>query len=140
VIIPIMLVGFLPWLVGYLMVNMTMGLILALVFQLAHVVEKTQFEKAGETRRLIDQEWAVHEILTTANFNPRNKWISWFVGGLNFQIEHHLFPRVSHIHYPAISRIVEAECRKFNLPYHSYPTMREAIASHVRIMKRFGRA
>jgi linoleoyl-CoA desaturase len=140
VIIPIMLVGFLPWLVGYLMVNMTMGLILALVFQLAHVVEKTQFEKAGETRRLIDQEWAVHEILTTANFNPRNKWISWFVGGLNFQIEHYLFPRVSHIHYPAISRIVEAECRKFNLPYHSYPTMREAIASHVRIMKRFGRA
>jgi linoleoyl-CoA desaturase len=136
--LPIWIVGFLPWLAGYLVVNLTMGLTLAVVFQLAHVVEKTTFEKAGEAPVLINQEWAVHEILTTADFAPGNKLITWFVGGLNYQIEHHLFPRISHIHYPAISRIVREECRKFNLPYNYYPKMRQAVASHIRVMRRLG--
>jgi linoleoyl-CoA desaturase len=68
-----------------------------------------------------------------------NKVISWFVGGLNYQIEHHLFPRVSHVHYPAISRIVMEKCREFNLPYNRYNTMSAAIASHFRVMKQLGK-
>jgi linoleoyl-CoA desaturase len=136
--LPIYFVGFMPWLIGYLAVNMTMGLTLGLVFQLAHVVEKTGFEQTGDHDTVLDEEWAVHEIRTTANFAPGNRMITWFVGGLNYQVEHHLFPRISHIHYPAISRIVRNECRKFNLPYHSYPKMTEAIASHYRTMKALG--
>jgi linoleoyl-CoA desaturase len=137
--IPIMLVGWQNWLIGYLLVNGTMGLTLALVFQLAHVVEKTSFEAAEDKPKLIGTEWAVHEVKTTANFAPGNKIVSWFVGGLNYQVEHHLFPRVSHIHYAAISPIVREHCEKFGLPYHSYHTMSGAIASHVRVMKGLGR-
>jgi linoleoyl-CoA desaturase len=122
-----------------MIVNVTMGLTLAVVFQLAHVVEITTFEQAGEKPSVIHQEWAVHEVLTTADFAPGNKIITWFVGGLNYQIEHHLFPRISHVHYPAISRIVREECKKFNLPYNYYPKMLQAVASHYRVMRRLGR-
>ena len=138
IILPIALVGWQAWLVGYLIVNMTMGLTLSIVFQLAHVVEATSFEKAEQNAKVIDSEWAVHEIKTTANFAMKSNVISWFVGGLNFQVEHHLFPRISHIHYPALSKIVRAECKRFGLPYHHYQTMGSAIASHVRVMKALG--
>ena len=136
--LPIVLVGWQAWLVGYLLVNCTMGLTLALVFQLAHVVEKTSFEVAEEKPKQIGTEWAVHEVRTTANFAPGNKIISWFVGGLNYQVEHHLFPRVSHIHYASISPIVREHCEKFGLPYHSYHTMSGAVVSHMRVMKKLG--
>ncbi len=138
VALPVLLVGWQAWLIGYLLVNVTMGITLAVVFQLAHVVEKTSFEEAGDTEKLIESEWAIHEINTTANFAPKNKVISWFVGGLNFQVEHHLFPRISHVHYPAISKIVKEQCALFNLPYHYYPTMTEAVFSHIRVMKQLG--
>lgn len=138
-ILPLVFVGWQAWLVGFLLVNMTMGLTLSIVFQLAHVVEKTSFELAEEQARVIDSEWAIHEIKTTANFAMKSKVISWFAGGLNFQVEHHLFPRISHIHYPALSQIVKTECAKFNLPYHYYETMSGAIASHVRVMKQLGK-
>jgi linoleoyl-CoA desaturase len=137
--LPIVLVGWLPWLIGYLVVNMTMGLTLAIVFQLAHVVEKTEFEEAGEKPRQIEAEWAIHELKTTANFAPDNKIVNWFVGGLNYQVEHHLFPRVSHVHYKAISKIVQEHCEKFGVPYHSYPTMTGAVLSHIRVMKQLGK-
>jgi linoleoyl-CoA desaturase len=139
VALPVMLLSWQAWLIGYLIVNVTMGTILGIVFQLAHVVEKTSFEEAGETHKMIESEWAIHEINTTANFAPKSKVISWFVGGLNFQVEHHLFPRVSHVHYPALSKIVQEECTKFNLPYHFYPTMTEAVFSHIRVMKQLGK-
>jgi linoleoyl-CoA desaturase len=138
-VIPILLLGWQTWLVGYLLMNVAMGLTISIVFQLAHVVEKTSFEEAGETNKVIDAEWAIHEINTTANFAVDNKAVSWFVGGLNYQVEHHLFPRVSHIHYPAISKIVREHCAKHNIPYHCYPTMTSAIASHIRLMKELGK-
>ncbi|MFL5809084.1 MAG: fatty acid desaturase family protein [Flavisolibacter sp.] len=138
--LPIALVGWQYWLVGYLLVNCVMGLTLALVFQLAHVVEKTSFEIAEEKPKQIASEWAVHEIKTTANFAAGNRIISWFVGGLNYQVEHHLFPRVSHIHYAAISHIVREHCENSGLPYHSYKTMTAAVVSHVRVMRKLGKA
>ena len=137
--IPVIFVGWQAWAIGFAAMHVTMGLTLALVFQLAHVVEHVEFESAGISPKLIENEWAIHQIKTTANFAPRNKIISWFVGGLNFQVEHHLFPRVSHIHYPAISKIVEQTCNKYNLPYNSYPTMTGAVASHFRMMRFLGK-
>ncbi len=139
IVLPVWFLGWQSWLTGYLLVNCTMGLTLALVFQLAHVVEKTSFEAAGEQAKIIDIEWAAHEVKTTANFAPGNPIISWFVGGLNYQVEHHLFPRISHIHYPAISEIVREQCKKSGLPYHCYPTMAGAVASHIRVMKQLGK-
>jgi len=138
IILPVACVGWGAWLLGYFLVNMTMGIILSVVFQLAHVVEKTTFEQTTDLPKIIQQEWAVHEVMTTANFAEKNKTISWLVGGLNFQVEHHLFPRISHVHYPALSKIVKAKCKSFNIPYHSYKTMASALASHVRLMKHLG--
>lgn len=137
--LPIYLVGVKPWAIGFICMHITMGLTLAIVFQLAHVVEHSGFETAGIEAKQIENEWAIHQVKTTANFAPHNRVISWFVGGLNYQVEHHLFPRISHIHYPAISSIVESACGKFNLKYRSIPTMAGSIVSHFRMMKQLGK-
>ncbi len=140
--IPIWIVGFLPWLVGFLVMHIALGITLSVVFQLAHVVEETEFEFVAEDAedvKFIESEWAVHQIRTTANFSPGNKIISWCVGGLNYQVEHHLFPRICHIHYPDLSRIVRAKCEEFNLTYHSIPSMTSAFISHMRLIKLLGK-
>jgi linoleoyl-CoA desaturase len=115
------------------------GLTLSIVFQLAHVIEETEFEAVTGDEQQIENEWAIHQVRTTANFSPGRPIISWFVGGLNYQVEHHLFPRVSHIHYPALSKIVQAECAAFGLPYHSLPSFTAAVNSHFRFIKELGR-
>lgn len=136
--IPIYFVGVLPWLCGFFAMHFVKGFTLAMVFQLAHVVEDTHFVDATVEAQKINEEWAVHQVRTTANFATHNKIINWFVGGLNFQIEHHLFPRVSHVHYPAISRLIEESCNEFGIRYVNYPTIQAAIASHFRFMKYLG--
>lgn len=137
--VPVYFVGWQPFLIGFAALQIVLGLTLAIVFQLAHVVEHTEFEVAGIEDTLIDNEWAIHQVKTTANFAAKNKVVSWLVGGLNFQIEHHLFPRISHIHYPALSNIVRETCAKFQLPYNYYPTLSEAVASHFRMIRAMGR-
>ena len=97
-----------------------------------------RFEAAGVDPVKIENEWAIHQVKTTANFAFSNRIVTWFVGGLNYQIEHHLFPRISHIHYPAISEIVKQTCEQFDLYYNYFPTTRAAIASHVRFMHTMG--
>lgn len=138
-VIPILVMGWVPWLFGFLTMGIVMGITLSVVFQLAHSVEGPEFIVADIEPKRIESEWAVHQVKTTANFATNNKIISWFVGGLNFQIEHHLFPRVSHVHYPAISKIVKRVCNQYDLPYHNFPTMWAAFVSHVRFMKQMGK-
>ena len=139
-VLPIMVWGFGGWLAGYLVANAALGLTLSYVFQLAHVVENTEFEHVplDETKHL-ETAWAQHQLKTTANFAMGNKFISWFVGGLNYQVEHHLFPKISHVHYPEVCKIVQEKCREFNVPYNKYDTMSEALASHFRVMRNLGR-
>ncbi|MFT3947319.1 MAG: acyl-CoA desaturase [Agriterribacter sp.] len=138
-IIPMAMVGWKLWLLYFVCLHIGLGFTLSIVFQLAHVVEETTFDFAGDGNdKQIENEWAVHQVKTTANFSCKSKIISWFAGGLNYQIEHHLFPRISHIHYPALSRFVKAECNAFQLPYNSIPTMSAAIASHFRFIKLMG--
>jgi linoleoyl-CoA desaturase len=137
--IPIMVVGWAAWLVGFLIATAFSGFVLSIVFQLAHTVEHTEFPVADfETNKLPD-EFAAHQIKTTANFATKNKLVSWLVGGLNFQIEHHLFPKISHVHYPAISEIVKAVCKEYQLQYIEYPTMRKAVGAHVRFLRQMGK-
>ncbi len=137
--VPVYFVGWAAWGVGFLFMHMALGLSLSIVFQLAHVVEETEFEFVGADDKIIENEWAIHQIKTTADFARNNPVISWFVGGLNFQVEHHLFPRISHVHYPEISKIVEAKCKEYNIQYHTMPTMIAAIGSHYRFMKMLGK-
>ena len=139
IVIPIAVVGWKAWLLGFFVAQFAMGMTLALVFQLAHVVEEAEFRAVGTDPLRIENEWAIHQVLTTANFAARNRIVTWMVGGLNYQIEHHLFPRISHVHYPALSRIVQETCQRFGLPYNYFPTTRMAIASHYRFMRDMGR-
>ncbi|MDB5196266.1 MAG: fatty acid desaturase, partial [Flaviaesturariibacter sp.] len=138
--IPIYTVGFTSWLIGFLTFGVVGGLVISIVFQLAHTVEHTHFPMPDEVTGKLEDEWAVHQLKTTANFAPKNKVINWFVGGLNFQVEHHLFPKISHIHYPAINKIIKEACEEFSVTYIEYPKMRHAIASHVSFLKQMGRA
>ena len=138
--LPIWMVGFVHWLLGFLIISMVAGFVLSVVFQLAHTVEETTFPIPVGDIKTIENEWAIHQVQTTANFATRNRLISWLVGGLNFQIEHHLFPKVSHIHYPAISKIIKQTCAEYGVKYIEFPKMRHAIASHAMHLKRMGRA
>ena len=137
--LPIYMVGFVPWLVGFLITSMVTGFVISIVFQLAHTVEETTFPLPAADTNRIENEWAIHQVQTTANFATKNKLISWLVGGLNFQIEHHLFPKISHIHYPAISKIIKQTCIDFGIKYSEYPKMRHAIASHTSYLRKMGR-
>lgn len=137
--IPILCMGWQTWLLGFLTMGLVMGVALSVVFQLAHSVEGPEFIVADVEPKKIESEWAAHQVKTTANFATNNKVISWLVGGLNFQIEHHLFPRISHVHYPALSKIVKKLCQQYDLPYHNFPTMWAAFVSHVKFMKNMGR-
>jgi linoleoyl-CoA desaturase len=138
-VLPIWLTGWQAWLVFFLCMHVALGLTLSIVFQLAHVVEETEFESSTGDEQQIENEWAIHQVRTTANFAPGNPVISWFAGGLNYQIEHHLFPRISHVHYPAISKLVQAECAAYGLPYHSLPSFKAAVVSHFRFIRMLGR-
>jgi linoleoyl-CoA desaturase len=95
-------------------------------------VEGTQFpEPDVESNKKFEKEWAVHQISTTANFATKSKLVSWFLGGLNFQVEHHLFPGISHVHYPQINKLVKETCKEFNIAYLEHRTMAKAFFSHL---------
>jgi linoleoyl-CoA desaturase len=123
IITPMIMVGVVDTIIGYLIMTLVAGFILSIVFQLAHTVEHTHFPMPNEISGKMEDEWAIHQIKTTANFATRNSVVSWFVGGLNFQIEHHLFPKISHIHYPQISKIIRQACKEYNITYVEYKHM-----------------
>jgi linoleoyl-CoA desaturase len=126
-------------LVGYLVMHFVAGFVLGIVFQCAHVVENTDYPKPKETGNM-DTDFYVHQLSTTANFGSGKSFFSWFVGGLNFQVEHHLFPNICHIHYNKISPIVKKTALEFGYPYHSFSTFFKALSCHTRHLKELGTA
>ena len=139
IVLPLWVTPFTWWqvLIGFLIMHWTAGCILSTVFQLAHVVEGAD-QPLPDSAGVVDADWAAHEIRTTANFAPDNFVLNWYVGGLNFQIEHHLFPHICHVHYKEIYPIVEATAKEFGLPYNIKPTFRSALASHIRRLRELG--
>jgi linoleoyl-CoA desaturase len=130
-----------PWwlvLLGYAATAFVLGLILSVIFQLAHCVEEADFPEPSPTDRLPDA-WAVHQVQTTVDFARGGRILTWYVGGLNFQIEHHLFPRICHVHYPRIAPIVQSVCAEFGVRYTAHPTLLAAMSSHWRWLRRMGR-
>ena len=123
----------------YALVSAVAGVLLALVFQMAHVVEEAAFPEPDETGRQMATPWAIHQLETTVDFARGNRVLGWLIGGLNFQIEHHLFPRTSHVHYPMVARVVEDACREFGVTYLEHRTFGAGIASHYRLLRRLGR-
>jgi linoleoyl-CoA desaturase len=123
---------------GFVLMHMVAGFILAIVFQPAHVTPTSEFP-AVNTNFEIENSWAAHQMLTTQNFAMANRFISWYVGGLNFQIEHHLFPNVSHVHYRALAPIVAKVAKEHNLPYYQTKTFSKAIIDHGKMLYQLGR-
>jgi linoleoyl-CoA desaturase len=140
IVLPILTAGLGATLIGYGVVAFVCGLSIAIVFQLAHIVENTDFPMVEDGDTKIDQQWAIHQINTTSNFATKSKFVSWMLGGLNFQVEHHLFPKISHVHYPAINKFVKETCLEYNIGYNEYKTMAQAIHSHLVHIKRLGRS
>jgi linoleoyl-CoA desaturase len=122
---------------GFLLTHAIGGLVLGVVFQLAHSVLEADFPLPNSAN-IIEDDWAMHQMRTTVNFARENKLLSWYVGGLNFQVEHHLFPNICHVHYPEVSKIVEETAKEFNVPYLCSNTIGGALSSHVRMLKKFG--
>jgi linoleoyl-CoA desaturase len=122
----------------YLLVTGVLGVIMSVVFQLAHCVEEADFPLPEPTTHRMENSWAVHQAQTTVDFARRSKILSWYLGGLNFQIEHHLFPHVCHMHYPALSKIVEATCREYGVRYSVHRSFLAGLASHFRWLRRMG--
>jgi linoleoyl-CoA desaturase len=125
---------------GFFLLHASMGMSLAVVFQMAHIVEDVNFPAPDPETMKIENEWMIHQVATTANFAMKSKPVSWFVGGLNYQIEHHLYPKISHIHYPEISKIVQKTCQDLQIQYKAFPTFLNAIQSHFRLLKQLGTA
>lgn len=139
IILPLFFHSFLHVVFFFLFVHFILGLTLAIVFQLAHTVEPNTFPLPEKQSGNIDNEWAIHQVETTANFAPKSKLAAWYMGGLNFQIEHHLFTNVCHIHYPEISKIVQQTSREYSINYTTYPTLFSAIGAHFKFLKRLGK-
>jgi len=130
----------LPWtqvLLGYLVMHFICGMILALIFQPAHVIEETDFYKTDENGS-VENNWAIHQLRTTANFANGSRLFSWFIGGLNYQIEHHLFPHICHVHYRNIAGIVKQTAEKHNVPYYHHKTFLGAVISHFSLLNSLG--
>lgn len=125
-------------LLAFVGVHLILGFTLSLVFQLAHIVDNAEFPRPAENGAMAD-EWTIHQMKTTVNFARTNRFINFYVGGLNFQAEHHLFSRICHLHYPDISNVVKQTCKEYGVPYKEFPTLGSAISSHLKHLKELGR-
>ena len=138
-VLPLLRHRLLPVIGVYFVTASVLGLTLAVVFQLAHCVEEAQFPAPAAGTGRLGSDFTAHQVETSVDFARDNRFLTWYLGGLNFQVEHHLFPKTCHIHYPAISPIVEAACRAHGISHRSHRTMRGALRSHVRWLRRMGR-
>jgi linoleoyl-CoA desaturase len=137
--LPLMTIALPVWqiLTGFFMMHFICGLLLALIFQPAHVIEETEFFVADDNGS-VENNWAIHQMKTTANFANGSTAFSWFIGGLNYQIEHHLFPNICHVHYKEISVIVKKTAEEFNVPYYHHRTFFDALKSHFTLLNELG--
>lgn len=140
IVFPLIFLDITWWqfLIGFLSMHLLEGLLIGIVFQLAHVVEETSFPMPNDQNH-IEENWAVHQMQTTADFARNSKLVNFLIGGLNFQVEHHLFPQICHVHYPKISPIVEATAKEFDVPFIDNTTFYQALQSHYRMLKYFGK-
>lgn len=138
-IIPIIFSPVAWWLtlIFFVAMQFVVGFILGIVFQPAHVMPALEYPMPDNDGNM-ENNWAVHQLLTTTDFAPKAKLLSWYVGGLNFQVEHHLFPNICHIHYKKLSAIVKKTAGEFNIPYHVQPTYFAALLNHARMLKKLG--
>lgn len=139
ILLPIYMLD-LPWwtiIIGFVTMQFIAGMILALIFQSAHVIEETEFYET-DSNGCVENNWAIHQMKTTANFANGSIFFSWFIGALNYQIEHHLFPNICHVHYRDLAKIVKETAKEYNVPYHEHKTFAGALKSHFSLLNDLG--
>ncbi len=124
--------------IGLCIVNMVYGVLICNVFMLAHVLEPAEFFEPNSLGNVIDDEWAIFQIKTTVDFAPKNRFLNWYLGGLNYQVVHHLFPQICHIHYPKIAPILAEVCKEYGVAYNVYPTFTKALVANYGWLKLMG--
>jgi linoleoyl-CoA desaturase len=139
VVLPILVLDIPWWSIFLLLIlkHLVAGFTLAVIFILAHVVPDAAFPKPT-TDLKIENNWAIHQLETTSNFAPKSRIFSWYIGGLNYQVEHHLFPNICHVHYRNLSKIVKQTAKEFNVPYYCEKTFLSAVRSHKRMLHKLG--
>jgi len=140
IVTPLLVLDNVAWyyiIIGFLTMHYVAGLILSVVFQLAHIIGDTETPMPNEEGTM-KNSWAIHQLFTTTNFGTKSKFLSWFTGGLNHQVEHHIFPNISHVHYPKISKIIKETAAEFELPYYEYKSMGTALTAHFKHLKNLG--
>lgn len=140
IVVPILILPF-EWywiVVFFLVMHFTSGFILTVIFQTAHVVPSSRYPLPDDNNAL-DNNWAIHQLSATSDFAPQNRILSWFIGGLNYQVEHHLFPNICHVHYRKLAKMVQDAALKYNIPYYVQPTFVKALREHGRMLKILGK-
>jgi len=139
-VLPLIMVPLASWIIilAFVTMHFITGVMVSVVFQTAHVMPKTDFP-LPDNDGLIANNWTIHQLVTTSNFAPKSKFLYWMIGGLNYQVEHHLFPNICHIHYKRISSIVEKTAKEFGIPYLSKKTFIAAIVDHTKMLYQLGR-
>lgn len=132
----------LPWwmvLTAFLSMHFFTGILISTVFQVAHIMPTSEFP-LPDNDGLIAGDWPTHQFATTANYSPKSKLFSWLIGGLNYQIEHHLLPGICHVHYKNLSKIVKETAEEYGMPYTTNRSFFSAIRTHTQMLKQLGRA
>lgn len=139
-ILPILIVPLAPWIIvlAFLSMHFMTGILISIVFQVAHITPSVAFP-LPDGDGIVEGDWFTHQLETTCNFSPKSEFFSWLIGGLNYQIEHHLLPNICHIHYKNISNIVELTAKEFGMPYHTKSTLSGAISDHIKMLRELGR-
>jgi len=136
--IPLLLHSWWVVLIFYTVTELTLGMVMSIVFQSAHCVEGATFVVPPTDTRKIENAWAVHQAQSTVDFAQKSRILTWLLGGLNFQIEHHLFPRICHINYPAMSLVIQETCQENGVKYQVHNSFTEALISHFRWLREMG--
>jgi linoleoyl-CoA desaturase len=127
------------WIIlGFLVMHFVSGFLLGIIFQTAHVMPDMEYPLPDEKGQ-IENNWLIHQLQTTSNYSPKSKWFSWLIGGLNYQVEHHLFPTISHVHYHKLAAVVQTTAQKYQIPYHVQPTFARAVKYHFLMLRSLGR-
>ena len=139
IVLPIIILPISPLIVvaAFLSMHFVTGLLISIIFQVAHIMPNTTFP-LPDKNGYIHGDWSTHQLATTTNFSPKSRFFSWYIGGLNFQIEHHLLPNICHIHYKNLSAIVADTAKEFKIPYHSKKTFVSAVFDHYKMLKKLG--
>jgi len=142
VVLPILVLDISWWLIAIyvFIMHYVASLILGTTFQPGHIVPETKFINPDKDDMTVENNWMIHQMETTSNYAPGSRWFSWLIGGINFQVEHHLFPNICHVHYKKLSKIVKSTAEEFNVPYNSHRTFGAALLYHTKMLKSLGRS